>query len=325
MASERVRLVDVAGRAGVTSTTASLALNGKPGVSDAVRERIVRLAREMGYVPHQGARALARGKSGLWAAWVTGPDEIWSRWLSGVLTQTSMRVVVARLPSRERRRDMLRQATAEGRVDGCLVFDPEGDDAGLQPLWEHGIPTIVAGRRSHWFDCLEIHDRQALDALLAHLSLGGRRPVALVATRTQLHRDDDRVRAWHEAMREHEGAPLVAIAEDSPEQGMAAATQLFAQAPRPEAVLCLAGDRSALGVLREARLRHVSVPGDLAVAGWGDLPFAAWVDPELTTVSAPWEDVGIRSALTLARRTGRKDLPRIHRTVDARAVLRRSG
>jgi DNA-binding LacI/PurR family transcriptional regulator len=68
-----------------------------------------------------------------------------------------MRVIVSRLPSRERRRDMLRLATAEGRVDGCLVFDPDGDDAGLQPLWEHGIPTIVAGRRSHWFDCLEIH------------------------------------------------------------------------------------------------------------------------------------------------------------------------
>jgi LacI family gluconate utilization system Gnt-I transcriptional repressor len=118
---------------------------------------------------------------------------------------------------------------------------------------------------------------------------------------------------------------LVVIAEDSPEQGMSAATQLLAQARRPEAVLCLAGDRSALGILREARLRHLSVPGDLAVAGWGDQPFAAWVEQELTTVSAPWEDLGIRSALTLARRASRKDLPRIHRTVDARAVVRRSG
>jgi DNA-binding LacI/PurR family transcriptional regulator len=325
MAADRIRLVDVAARAGVTSTTASLALNGKPGVSEAVREKIVRLAREMGYVPHQGARALARGRSGHWAAWVTGPDDIWSRWLSGVLTQTSMRVIVSRLPSRERRRDMLRLATAEGRVDGCLVFDPDGDDAGLQPLWEHGIPTIVAGRRSHWFDCLEIHDRQALDTLMAQLSLGGRRAIALVATRTQRHRDDDRIRAWREAMREHADAPLVVITEDSPEQGMSAATQLLAQTRRPEAVLCLAGDRSALGILREARLRHLSVPGDLAVAGWGDLPFAAWVEPELTTVSAPWEDLGIRSALTLARRASRKDLPRIHRTVDARAVVRRSG
>lgn len=324
--SARVRLADVARAAETTTTTVSLALNGRPGVSDATRERIVRLAKEMGYIPHQGARALARGRSGLWGAWVSGPEEIWSRWLAGVMTQTSMRLVVARLPSRERRRETIRLATAEGRLDGCLVFDPEGDDAGLQPLWESHLPTVVTGRRSNWFDCLEIHDRQALDHLLDHLSLGGRRGVALVATRAQLHRDDARIRAWHEhAHHVERDPPLYTVAEDAPEQGMHVATQLLGAAVRPEAVLCLSGDRTAVGILREARLRQISVPGELAVAGWGDVAFAAWIDPELTTVAIPWEDAGIRAALTLSRRFARFDLPRMHRTLDARAVIRRSG
>ncbi len=56
MAADRIRLVDVAARAGVTSTTASLALNGKPGVSEAVREKIVRLAREIRQGPAVATR-----------------------------------------------------------------------------------------------------------------------------------------------------------------------------------------------------------------------------------------------------------------------------
>lgn len=322
----RVRLLDVARVAEVTTTTVSLALNGRSGVADSTRDRIVKLAREMGYVPHQGARALVRGRSGLWGAWVAGPEETWSRWLAGVMTQTSMRLVVARLPSRERRREMVRQACAEGRLDGCLVFDPDGEDAGLKPLWESGIPTVVTGRRSNWFDCLEIHDRQALDAILDQLSLGGRRGVSMVVTRGQLHRDDPRIRAWHQhAHHADHDPPLLTVGEDSPELGMQIATQLLARPDRPEAVLCLSGDRTALGILREARLRKISVPGELAIAGWGDAPFAAWVEPELTTVAIPWEDAGIRAALALSRRFARSDLPRMHRTLDARAVLRRSG
>ncbi|MCB9496852.1 MAG: LacI family DNA-binding transcriptional regulator [Fibrobacteria bacterium] len=325
MASSRVRLVDLARLAGVTTTTASLALNNKAGVSEETRERIAKLARDLGYVPHQGARALAKGRSGLWAAWVSGPEEVWARWLSGLFAQTSSRVVVSRLPSRDRRPEALRGAIAEGRVDGCLVFDPEGDDAGLQPLWESGIPTVVAGRRSHWFDCVEIHDRQALESLLGRLSLGGRRAVSLVATRHQVHRDDDRLRAWRTAQSELEGASLATVTEDSPEQGIQVASLFLSQPRRPEAILCLAGDKTALGIVREARLRKISVPGELAIAGWGDLPLSGWTEPELTTVSIPWEEVGVRSALALSRRGSRKDLPRTHKSLDARAILRRSG
>lgn len=319
----RVRLVDIARAAEVTTTTASLALNGRPGVSETTRSRIQALARDMGYSPHHGARALARGRSGLWGAWVSGPEEHWSRWLSGVLTQASSSVLVSRVPSSDRRRDMARQAATEARLDGCLVFDPDGDDAGLQPLLDHGVPTVVAGRRSRWFDCVEIHERPAFDQLLARLAKV-ERAMALVATRGQIQRDDPLVRFWQSADVDPRRI-LVAIPDDTPEHGATAARELMARGTLPGSALVAAGDRAAAGMIRAFRAAGVAVPGDVSIAGWGDLPFSSWLEPTLTTVALPLEEAGIRSVLTLSARIGRAEMPRVRRTLDARIVVRSSG
>jgi DNA-binding LacI/PurR family transcriptional regulator len=321
----RVRLLDIARAANVTAATASLALNGRLGVSKDTRARILQLARDMGYSPHHGARALARGRSGLWGAWVSGPEEIWSRWLSGVLTQASSRILISRMPSGERRRDMARLSATEGRLDGCLVFDPEGDDAGLQPLLEHGIPTVVAGRRSTWFDCVEISDLHAFSQFLSILGRDGR-PVVLVATPLQAQRDDPRVRSWQSRAEAGRSAtaPLLFAAEDSMEEGALVAQELLSRVPRPCSVVCIAGDRAAAGILRAIRAKGLAAPSDVAVAGWGDLPFGAWIEPSLSTASTPWEDAGVRSVLTLSSRFARPDLPKAHRALDSKVVIRGS-
>ncbi len=324
----RVRLADVALRAEVTVGAASLALNDKPGVSAETRERVRSAARELGYAPHQGARSLSQGHTGLWGAVFEGDPAIWQPWLSGAMSHAQAagtRLMAIRTPPRERRAETYRQIVAEARLDGILVLDPEGEDAPLKPLWDARLPTVVAGRRSHWFDAVEIHDRLALDQLLVRLSLDGKRPVGLVATRAQIEREDPRIQVWHD----HGGPldverPLIAVTEDSPEAGVGAAGQILRDCPHLAAVLCLAGDRTAWGMLRETRLRQVSVPGDLAIAGWGDLESSSWIDPELTTTRVPWEDLGTRAAWLLQNRLAAPDSPKVHRTLDARLISRRS-
>ena len=323
----RIRLSDVAARAGVTPGAASLALNDKPGVSSQTRERIRLLAVEMGYVPHQGARALSQGRSDMWGAFFDlGPDA-WPVWLSGALAHAGaagVRLIVQPLPQRDRRREFFRQIAVDARLDGLLLLDPTGDDASLRPLWESNVPTVVAGRRSLWFDCVEIHDRLAQEHLLTQLSLDRKRPVALVATRDQIAQEDPRIALWAEHVESDRRSILVPVTEDSPESGVAALGQILRENDQVRAVYSLAGDRTAWGILREAQLRHISVPGDLAVAGWGDLPFSSWVDPELTTLHIPWEELGIRSAWLLQNRLAKPGGTRVHRTLDAELITRRS-
>lgn len=324
----RVRLRDVALRAGVTVGAASLALNDKPGVSTETRERVRDAAREMGYAPHQGARSLSKGRTGLWGALFGADDDAWRPWLAGAMVQASTcgaRLMVQHMPALEQRSDTFRQIVAEARLDGLLVLDPKGEDTPLKPLWDAKIPTVVAGRRSRWFDCVEIHDRLALEQLLGRLSLDGKRPVALVATRKQAQREDPRIQLWHDHCAEiHDESPLVTVPDDSPDAGIWATGQLAKTTPTIRAALCLSGDRTAWGMLREARLRQISVPGDLAIAGWGDLEASSWVDPELTTLHLPWEDLGTRTASLLQNRLASPNAPKVHRTLDARLVSRRS-
>ncbi len=324
----RVRLSEVALRAGVTTGAASLALNGKPGVSTETRERVRLAARELGYAPHQGARSLSQGRSGLWGAIYDGEPEIWQGWLTGAIAHANAsgsRVMVQKMPPRDRKLETLRQMVAEARLDGLLILDPNGDDTLLKPLWDSKIPTVIAGRRSHWFDCVEIHDRLAMEQLLEQLSLDGKRPVALVATRNQVQREDPRIHVWHTLGQSlNEVSPLVTVPEDSPDAGVWAAGQILKSSERVSAVLCLAGDRTAWGMLREAKLRQASVPGDIAIAGWGDLESSSWVDPELTTIHLPWEDLGTRSAWCLQSRLNSPESPRVHRTLDAQLITRRS-
>lgn len=323
----RVRLSDVATRAGVTPGAASLALNDKPGVSVQTREKVRALAKEMGYVAHQGAKALSQGRSDIWGAFLDGGPDAWPVWLSGALAHagaSGVRLIVQPLPQRDRRLDFFRQIAVDARLDGLLILDPDGDDATLRPLWESKVPTVVAGRRSLWFDCVEIHDRLAQEQLLTQLSLDRKRSVALVATRTQVAQDDPRIALWAEHVESDPRSILVPVAEDSPESGVSALGQILRENDQVRAVYSLAGDRTAWGILREARLRRISVPGDLAVAGWGDLPFSSWVSPELTTLNIPWEELGIRSAWLLQNRLAKPGGTRVHRTLDASLITRRS-
>ncbi len=323
----RVRLSDVAARAGVTPGAASLALNDKQGVSAQTREKVRLLAKEMGYVPHQGAKALSQGRTGIWGAFLDGGPDAWPVWLTGALAQAStagVRLIVQPLPQRDRRLEFFRQIALDARLDGLLILDPSGDDATLRPLWESKVPAVVAGRRSLWFDCVEIHDRLAQEQLLTQLSLDRKRPVALVATRAQIAQEDPRIALWAEHIEGDPKAILVPVSEDTPESGVSALGQILRESSQVRAVYSLAGDRTAWGILREAQLRQISVPGDLAVAGWGDLPFSSWVSPELTTLSVPWEEMGVRTAWLLQNRLAKPGGTRVHRTLDARLITRRS-
>jgi len=322
----RAKLSDVAARAGISPGAASLALNGRPGVSAKTREDVRRIARELGYIPSPTAKALVGGSSGLWGAFTESDPDIWPTWLAGVMTHAQAagaRLVVQKLPTRERRTDFFRTIASEGHLDGMILLDQGGEDNSLRSLWELGIPTVIAGRRSHWFDCVEIHERLAQENLHGLLTLDGKRPVVAVATRSQVNQEAPRLALWSSLSPENKDT--VVVAEDAPESGVQALNLIRRQHPHAQAVFCLAGDRTAWGMLREARLHSISVPGELAIAGWGDLPHSGWTDPELTTIHIPWEEMGIRSAWLLQKRLAHPEEGRLHRSLDAKLVSRRSG
>jgi DNA-binding LacI/PurR family transcriptional regulator len=94
--------------------------------------------------------------------------------------------------------------------------------------------------------------------------------------------------------------------------------------PEPPTAVFAAGETLALGVLQEARARHIDVPGELAIAGYTDSPAAALVEPPLTMVSVPTREIGIQAMKTLAMLIRGKKVRTRRKVLDVELVVRES-
>src|SRR5690349_21898889 len=156
MPRRRPTIADVARRAGVSATAVSFAVNDRPGVSPETRERILEVARELGWRPSASARALTEARAraiGLVLARDAKQlevDAFFVRFLSGIeqaLTAADFALLLqlvpggaaAALPAYER-------LAAAGRVDGFLLTDVEVEDPRFALLETMGMPVVLAGR-----------------------------------------------------------------------------------------------------------------------------------------------------------------------------------
>jgi LacI family transcriptional regulator len=297
-------LDQVAASAGVSRMTASRALNNQPGVSTEVRERILRIANELGYVPNRAARDLAAGRPrviGLLCADMHAPfvAEI----ISGAVRAArsagyevllysllepheELREGVAPLLARStqgvistvvHRHDHLPQLRAAG-VQVVNIENPEG-----------GGSTVTAD-----------HYNGARSALRHLLELGHRR-IGYIGSHDEMISSRERRRAWEDVQRE-QGLPrdrqLLVKGDNTQATGFLAAQRLLAL-PSPPTAIFANNDPTALGVLEAARLLGVRVPRDLSVVGFDDVPQAAQSHPPLTTVRQPLEQMGRSAVNTL--------------------------
>ena len=151
---KRVTIADIARRAGVTSAAVSLAVNGRPGVSDATRERIMEIARELQWEPSPAARALAGapvqtigmvlarpaevlGTEAFFGAFVAGLQEVLSR------RDYSLQMQIVETTDAEI--ETFRRWFAQRRVDGVVVVDLREHDPRIPALEEIGLPALVVG------------------------------------------------------------------------------------------------------------------------------------------------------------------------------------
>jgi LacI family transcriptional regulator len=105
--------------------------------------------------------------------------------------------------------------------------------------------------------------------------------------------------------------------------GRGAAAELLAGKERPHAIVC-ANDEIAMGVLEAARATGLTVPTDLAVTGWDDIPAARHLAPPLTTVRQPMFDLGRRAAELLRDRITSHRTEPLHEVLPTELVVRSS-
>lgn len=315
----RVTIREVAERAGVSTATASRALSGNHPVPAATRARVLRAARDLDYVANAHARALVGGGRKMAAVvvrQVTSP--FYAQVAEGVEAEAADRgwlcVVGATGGDAQREMEFVQLMREEGARLVILVGGVVEDDAYRERVAHYahaldssGARLVLCGRPAPGPEIpalvVEFDNEAGARAVTGHLLSAGHRKDRLPRRAARQHRPRRprrRLPGRPRRARAATGAAHVVDCGLGRAAGHRAMTELL-KAKREFTAVFAGDDMVAAGALRAIADAGLSVPGDLSVVGYNDIPLAEDFNPPLTTVRTPAEELG-RAAVRIALR-----------------------
>lgn len=294
---KRVTISDIAAASGVSAGAVSYALNGRRGVSEATRARIVAVAEDFGWVPSQAARRLhgiAVNTIGLVfakPATMLGTEAYHMEFVAGVESVLSVEEVDMMLrvvSTLEQEMAVYRHWAASDRVDGVILVDPRIDDPRLRVLGDLGLPTVVVGEAAAELplaSSVVVENRDATADVVRWLVALGHRRLARVAGPPQVQhvvfRDDG-----FRQTGEHLGVETMPIirSDFSADSGATATRQLLSARPPPTAIV-FDNDVMAAASLSVCRELGYDVPRDLSLVSWDDSVLCRMARPTITALT----------------------------------------
>jgi LacI family transcriptional regulator len=295
MAEATIR--DVARKAQVSVASVSRALNNLDHVSEQTRARVADAVRELGYVPHAGARSLSLARTN--AIGVVLPDlhgEFFSEIVRGMDREASRRGYLLLLSNMHAGTAQAENAlrAMRGRVDGLLVMAPHLSADELSAALPAGTRAVLINTPADGMHLpgIRLDNAAGARAVAQHLlALGRKRIVHICGPKGNIDAEE-RADAFSEVI-EKSGAECELVQGDFLEaSGAAAIGQLLRSGAKFDAVFA-ANDMMASGALQALRGAGLRVPEDVAVAGFDDVPLASHLG--LTTVRVRIAELGERA------------------------------
>jgi DNA-binding LacI/PurR family transcriptional regulator len=296
------RLAQVAKKVGVSEATVSRVLNGKPGVSDSTRQAVLSALDVLGYERPTQLRGERARLVGLVLPELQNPIfPAFAEVIGGALAQLGLTPVLCTQTkggvSEADYVELLLQQQVSGVVfAGGLYAQADAPHDHYRQLADRNIPVVLvnAAIEHLGFPCVSCDDAVAVEQAWRHLDSLGHERIGLVLGPGD-HMPSGRKLAAARALSPELPDEYVARAMFSLEGGQAAATRLLDRGVT--GVIC-ASDPLALGAVRAARRKGLSVPGEISVVGYDDSAFMNCTEPPLTTVRQPIEAMG-RAAVEL--------------------------
>jgi LacI family transcriptional regulator len=328
----RATIFDVARLAGVSHATVSRVVNGRQNVREETRQRVEDAMRELGYVAHVSARALASGRTqviGLLAQEVD--NAFFTSVIGGVDQQASAQGYDFMLCTTHARREKEAEYVARlsrGMVDGLLIVLPRGLPDYVEQLRADDFPFVLIDYDDDAPGCGVVNasnHRGTRDAVRHLVGLGHRR-IGFITGRDNVGATHSRLAGYRDEMA---AAGLLVRPGDVLEgdfmetRGHAAGLEMLSRPDRPTAIFA-SSDMAAFGVMRAADDLGLEVPRDVSVVGFDDIPEAARVNPALTTVRQPLRDMGRVAVDQLLGRLDEPGQPPARVVLDTELIIRGS-
>jgi DNA-binding LacI/PurR family transcriptional regulator len=299
----RVTIRDIAERAGVSKGAVSYALNGRPGVSDDTRDRILSIAAELGWYPNRAARALSAARADACGLVLARPartlalEPFFMEFLAGVESELSARSIALTIQLVQNVEDEIaiyKRWWGEHRVDGVLMVDLRVDDPRVGELVRLGLPAVVVGGPVEnralpavWHD-----EASVIVEAVQYLAALGHRRIAHVAGVGNFVHTLQRTAAFMSVTAELGIEGEIVETDYSAEKGARATRRLLSSADPPSAIV-FDSDLLAVTGLGVAQQMGFSVPDDLSIVGWDDSLVSQVVHPPLTAITRDIEAFGI--------------------------------
>jgi DNA-binding LacI/PurR family transcriptional regulator len=332
-----VTLKDLAKHVGVSVTTASRALAGYNDVAEETRQRVRDAAEELGYYPNITARRLQKQRSETLGFIMPTDDPrysdpFFSELIAGIGNEAAKHeydlLVSTHSPDSPEEQAAYERATRGGWVDGLIVVRTRENDARIQLLCQRNFPFVAFGRTDDdlQFPYVDEDSRAGLQQLVNHFIKLGHRRIGYIAPPKGLMFGVYRKRGYLETMSSH-GLPIeeewVVEGDMTQRGGAEAAERLLAGNASLSAIIC-GNDLMAIGVMNRLHQEGLSVGQDIAVAGFDDIPLAAYTRPSLTTVRQPIYEIGRQTCAILIKMLSGKITDEIHVMLTPQLIVRDS-
>ena len=333
---KRSTITDVADHAGVSIKTVSRVLNREPKVRKSTIKKVEQAMKELHYYPNSSGRRLASNRT-----FLVGLIYDNTNFNTGYINNVQNGSLES---CREEHYDLLLYPCKYGdptlieqitdlvtapRVDGLLITPPISDRADVRALMEElNTPFVDFARESvddfEWTVCTD--DQNVCAEMVKYLARLGHQRIAFVKGDPDHRATRNRYKGYLDGMREcglRVLKSLVIQGNLSYESGIDAALRLLRAKNPPTAIFC-ANDQTAAGAMKVAHEMGLSIPGDVSIVGFDDVPLASQIWPQLTTIRQPLFRMSRLAGKLLIRRLRGEQPGDVDRVVKAEIVIRDS-
>ena len=323
---KKATIRDVAARAGVSPSTVSRVLNDQSSVymKPETRDRVLEAIEELRYTPARSAQRMRRQRGDIIGVLV--PDisnpyfSLLARGVESIAFEKGYSTLICDSNHSADRESRYLDLLMAEQVDG-IVFVPVGepDWSRIRRLRAQGVRIVAADRCQDELLGVEAANWQGSFDLTQHVISMGHRRIAYIGGPREVSTTQDRLRGFEDAMEDASLEPVaVCCGKYTHESGYRLAQQILEETPVD--VLMAGDDLVALGAIRAAEDRGLSVPHDVGVTGFDSVPLLSVVHPTLTSVRIPVFEIGRESMSMLVRHIGAEDAEGDRKMLDVELV-----
>lgn len=301
-------LKDIAKQVGKSVTTVSRALHDYDDVSPATKALVRGVAEEMGYSPNVTASQLQKRRTDTFGLILPDvnlrfSDPFFSELLSGIVGESAQHgvdlLVSSHPPSEDEPGDEIEhylKFIRSRKVDGFIITRTQLQDPRIDLLRENNFPFVAFGRvgQDNSFPLIDEDGEIGMRKAVNHLVELGHTHMAFIAEPAHLSKAYHRVQGYKKALEMHGlqfNNDLIIEGGFRQRSGRLIGAQLL-EMPHPPTAIVACNDLLALGAMRAAQERGLTIGRDISITGFDDIVLAEYAHPSLTTVHQPAREIG---------------------------------